>query len=161
MYFIIVVSDVNYVYIHLFLSHNGMASVKCCDYLFIAWYITTVGLRTRSYNIHRHPPSFEWYVGVEREWRYSSTHSIPPHSMGVGGQCQAPAALPTRKNRSTLCTGGWADPGIGLAGCVEDKISCNQPSSNPRTYQPVISRYADYAIPSPYTHLLVGIMVSN
>jgi hypothetical protein len=48
--------------------------------------------------------------------KYSSTHSYPPRSIGVGGQRQAPAALPPGKRQGTHCTGGWVGLGAGLDG---------------------------------------------
>ena len=37
--------------------------------------------------------------------------------MGVGGQHNAPAALPVGRKSGTLCTGGWVGPSAGLHGC--------------------------------------------
>jgi hypothetical protein len=68
--------------------------------------------------------------------------------MGVGGQLHAPAALPPGKRPGTHFTGGWVGP-QGRSGRVR-KIS-PPPGFDPRTVQPVASRYADWAIPA---HLL-------
>ena len=37
--------------------------------------------------------------------------------MGLGGQHQAPAALPQRKRPGTHYIGGWVGPRAGLDGC--------------------------------------------
>ena len=37
--------------------------------------------------------------------------------MGVGGQHNAPAALPVGRRLGTLCTGGWVGPRAVLHGC--------------------------------------------
>ena len=58
--------------------------------------------------------------------------------MRVGGQLPAPAALPPGKISVTHCTGGWVGLRAGLHGCGFD----------PRTVQPVASRYTDCAIPA-------------
>jgi hypothetical protein len=65
--------------------------------------------------------------------------------MGVGGQLHAPAALPPGKTRYTLYRrlGGPQ----GRSGRLR-KISPT-PGFDPRTVQPVASRYIDYAIPAP------------
>ena len=65
--------------------------------------------------------------------------------MGVGGQLHAPAALPPGKTRYPLYRrlGGPH----GRSGRIR-KIS-PPPGIDPRTVQPVASRYTDYAIPAP------------
>ena len=56
----------------------------------------------------------------------------------VGGKDHSPAALP-RERPGTHCIGGWVGPKAGLDGW---KIS--PPSGlEPRTVQPVASRYTD------------------
>ena len=64
--------------------------------------------------------------------------------MGVGGQRHAPAALPPGKSRYPLYRrlGGPQ----GRSGRVR-KIS-PPPGFDPRTFQPVASRYTDCAIPA-------------
>ena len=64
--------------------------------------------------------------------------------MVVGGQCHAPADLPLRKTRYPLYRrlGGSQ----GRSGRVQ-KISL-PPGFDPRTVQPVASRYADCTIPA-------------
>jgi len=65
--------------------------------------------------------------------------------MGVGGQRHAPAALPPGKTRYVLYRrlGGPQ----GRSGRVR-KIS-PPPGFDPRTVQPVASRYTDWATPAP------------
>jgi hypothetical protein len=65
--------------------------------------------------------------------------------MGVGDERHAPAALPLAKTRYPLYRrlGGPQ----GRSGQVL-KISPS-PGFDPRTVQPVASRYTDYAIPAP------------
>jgi hypothetical protein len=65
--------------------------------------------------------------------------------MGVGGQLHAPAVLPPGNRPVTHCIGGWVGPRAGLDGCEKSHPS---PGFNPRTVQPVASRYTDYAIPA-------------
>jgi hypothetical protein len=60
---------------------------------------------------------------------------------GWGGQLHAPAALYLRERPGTHCTGGWVSPRAGLD---ERKIS-PPPGFDPRTVQPVVSRYTDWA----------------
>ena len=64
--------------------------------------------------------------------------------MGVGGQHHAPAALPPGKMRYPLYKrlGGPQ----GRSGRVR-KLS-TPPGFDPRTVQPVVSRYTEWAIPS-------------
>jgi hypothetical protein len=61
----------------------------------------------------------------------------------VGGQCHAPAALPTETG--THCIGSWVGP---RAGGRLRKIS-PPPGIDPRTFQPVAIRYTYCAIPAP------------
>ena len=67
------------------------------------------------------------------------------------GQCHAPAALYPRERPGTHCTGGWVGPRAGLDG---RKIS--PPSGfDPRTVQPVASRYTEYAtLPTKYQNYI-------
>jgi hypothetical protein len=58
--------------------------------------------------------------------------------MDVGGQRHAPAALSPAKRPGTYCTRGWVGPRAGLDGC---EISCPPTGFDPRTVQPVASRY--------------------
>jgi len=58
------------------------------------------------------------------------------------GQRHAPAALYPRKRPGTHCTGGWVGPRAGLDRCGKSRP---HPRFDPRTVQPVASRYTDYA----------------
>ena len=60
--------------------------------------------------------------------------------MGVGGQRYAPAALPPAKRPGTHCAGGWVGPRAGLNVCGKSRPP---PGFDPRTVQPVSSRYTD------------------
>ena len=60
---------------------------------------------------------------------------------GVSGQQYAPAALYPPERTGTHFTGGWVDPRAGLDG---RKIS-SPPGFDPRTVQPVVSRYNEWA----------------
>ena len=62
--------------------------------------------------------------------------------MGVGGQSNAPAALPPGRRPGTHCIGGWVGPRAGLDGCGK---SLPPLGLDPRTVQPVASRYTDWA----------------
>jgi hypothetical protein len=48
-----------------------------------------------------------------------------------------------KEPRATHCTEGWVGPSAGLKGCEKEKIS------RIPNFQPVASRYIDYAIPVP------------
>ena len=61
---------------------------------------------------------------------------------GMKGQRHAPAALYPRERHSTHCIGGWMGPVAGLDGCGKSRLP---PGFDPRTVQPVASRYTDYA----------------
>jgi len=58
------------------------------------------------------------------------------------GQRHVPAALYPQERPGTHCTGGWVGPSVGLDRCGK---SGPQPEFDPRTVQPVASRYSDYA----------------
>ena len=73
----------------------------------------------------------------------SSTLSLISALEGVAGQRHAPAALPLGKTRYPLCKSLGGPQ--GRSGQVR-KISL-PPGFNPRTVQPVASRYTDWAIP--------------
>ena len=45
-----------------------------------------------------------------------------------------------RERPGTHCTGGWVGPRAGLDGCGKYRP---QPGFDPRTVQPVVSRYTD------------------
>ena len=65
--------------------------------------------------------------------------------MGVGGQRHAPAVLPPGKTRYTLYT-RLGEP-QGRSGRLRNISPA--PGFDPRTVQPVASRYTDWAIPAP------------
>jgi hypothetical protein len=65
--------------------------------------------------------------------------------MLVGGQGHDPAALPPGKRPGTHCIGGWVGPRVGLDGCGKSRPP---PGFDPRTVQPIGSRYTDSAIPA-------------
>jgi len=69
---------------------------------------------------------------------YSSTFPSASVLDGVGGQRHAPAPLPLGKRTCAPCVGGWVGPRAGLDGC---EISRPPPGFDPRTAQPVASRY--------------------
>jgi hypothetical protein len=73
--------------------------------------------------------------------RYSSTLSWPRHKKGVGGQHHAPAALPPGNTRYPLYRRLGGPQGRSGRG---RKIS-PPPGFDPRTVQPVASRYTDWA----------------
>ena len=54
------------------------------------------------------------------EQRYSSILSLTSVLDGVGGQRQAPAALP-RERPGTHCIGGWVGPKAGPDGCGKSR----------------------------------------
>jgi hypothetical protein len=60
----------------------------------------------------------------------------------VRDQPHAPAALYLRERPGTHWTGGWVGPRAGLDRC---EISRPPPGFDPRTVQPVASRYTDWA----------------
>ena len=51
-----------------------------------------------------------------------------------------------RERHGTHCTGGWVGPTAGLDGCRKSRPP---PGFDPRTVQPVASRYTDWAIQQP------------
>ena len=74
--------------------------------------------------------------------RYNSTLSLTSALDGVGGQRHAPAALLPKETRYPPYVG----PRAGLEGCGKSRPP---PGFEPRTVQPVASRYTDWAIPAP------------
>ena len=61
-----------------------------------------------------------------------------------------PRPLYPREIPGTPCIGGWVGPRAGLDGCGKSRPP---PGSDPRTVQPVASRYTDWAIPAHfYSH---------
>jgi hypothetical protein len=78
------------------------------------------------------------------EYRCSSTLSLTSALYGVGGQHYAPAAL-SQEGPVTPCIGGWVVSRTGLYVCGK---SCPPQGFDPRTVQPVASRYTDWVIPA-------------
>ena len=73
---------------------------------------------------------------------YSSTFRSASALDGVGGQCQAPAVLLPGKDPVPIVEeAGWA-PGPVWTGA--ENLS-PPPGFDPRTVQPLASRYTDYA----------------
>jgi hypothetical protein len=80
------------------------------------------------------------HEGPEGEQRYSSTLSSTSALDAVGGQYHVPSALPTGQRPGTHCLGGWLGPRAGLDG---RRKSPSPPGFDPRSVQPVASRYTD------------------
>jgi len=74
------------------------------------------------------------------EQKYSSILSLTSALDGEGGPRHAPAALPLGKRADTHCTGGWVGLRTSLDGCGKSRPP---PGFDPRTVQPVASRYTD------------------
>jgi len=63
----------------------------------------------------------------------------------VADQSHTPAALPQGKTTGASCTKVLVDPRISLDGCGKSLLP---PGFDPRTVQPVASRYNDYCVPA-------------
>jgi len=61
---------------------------------------------------------------------------------GVRGQRHDPSALSPRERPGTHCAGDWVGPRANLDRCGKYRPL---PGFDPRTVQPVASRYTDYA----------------
>jgi hypothetical protein len=83
------------------------------------------------------------HKGPKGEKRYNSTLSLTSALGGVGGQRHAPAALPPGKRPQYPLHTRLSGP-QGWSGQVQ-KIS-PPPRFDPRTFQPVASRYTDCAV---------------
>ena len=59
-----------------------------------------------------------------------------------------------RERPGTHCIGGWVALRAGLDGCGKSHPS---PDFDPRTVQPVSSRYTDYAIPVLYMYIHIRV----
>jgi hypothetical protein len=71
----------------------------------------------------------------------------------VCGQHHAPAAFtPGKEPVPIVQEAGWAPELVWIG---EEKLT--PPGFDPRTFQPVASRYTDYAIPAPTLHLYIFI----
>ena len=82
----------------------------------------------------------------EGEYRYSPTLSWPWHLDRGWVVSTTPRPLYLRERPGTHCTGGWVVSRAGLDGCGNSRLP---PGFDPRTVQPVASRYTDWAIPAP------------
>jgi hypothetical protein len=67
----------------------------------------------------------------------------------VSGERHTPAALHREKASGTHYTGGWVGFGAGLDGCGKSRPT----GFDPRTVQPVASRYMGYATPATVTFM--------
>ena len=84
------------------------------------------------------------HQGPQGEQRYSSTLSWISVLDGVVVNA-TPWALYPQERPGTHCTGGWVGPRAVLERC--GKFRPPPPGFDPRTVQPVGSRYTDWAIP--------------
>ena len=62
---------------------------------------------------------------------------------GGEGSRHAPSALYPWEKPGTHCTGGWVGPRAGLDRCGKSRPP--PPGFEPRTVQPIASRYTNYA----------------
>ena len=86
---------------------------------------------------------------------YRSTLSLTSSLDEGGWSTSHPGRSTPRKDR-THCTGGWVGPRAGLGRCGKH---FPPPGFDPRTVQPVASRYTDWTIPAhtlPCTVLCLG-----
>jgi hypothetical protein len=76
---------------------------------------------------------------------YSSIRPSPSTlDVGVGGQHHAPTALPPEgKTRYLFYRRLGGSSGAGLDRCGKSRPPLPQPEFDPRTFQPVASRYTD------------------
>jgi hypothetical protein len=63
-----------------------------------------------------------------------------------------PLPLYARERPGTYCIAGWVSRRAGLDGCGKSRPP---PGFDPRTVQPVASRYTDSAIPAPHKDIQV------
>ena len=77
--------------------------------------------------------------------------------MGVGSQRHAPAAPYPREKLGTHCIGGWVGLRAGLDRCGKSRPP---QGFDPRTVQPVASRYTVYAIAAPLIYVLFVFIVT-
>ena len=76
---------------------------------------------------------------------YSSSLSLISALNGGGWSKPRPEPLYPRERPSTHYIGGWVDPRAVLDNCGKSRPP---PGFDPRTAQPVVSRYTDCAIPA-------------
>jgi len=60
--------------------------------------------------------------------------------MEGGWSTPRPGRFTPQERPGTHCIGGWVGPRAGLDGCGK---ACHPPGFDPRTVQPVASRYTD------------------
>ena len=77
--------------------------------------------------------------------------------MELGGQRHAPASLPPGKKTGNHCIGGWVGPMAGLDGCEKSRPP-PPPGFDPRSVQPLTSRYTDYV---NLAHNVASIVLEN
>jgi hypothetical protein len=82
---------------------------------------------------------------IEGKLSYSSTLSLTSALDRVCGQRKVPAALPLGKRPGTHCIGDLVDPRAGLGRCGKPTLP---PGFDPRTVQPLATRYTDCDIPA-------------
>jgi len=75
---------------------------------------------------------------------YRYTLSLTSVLYGVGGQRQAPTALPSRKRSGTHCTEDRVAHRVGPDGCGKS----NQLEFDHWTVQLIVSHYTDFSIPA-------------
>jgi hypothetical protein len=89
---------------------------------------------------------------AEGNYKYSSTLSLTSALDGVGGQHHTPTALPLGRTRYPL----YRRLGGPQSRCGQVRKISPSPGFDPRTVQPVASRYTDCAIPAPPNTSVTG-----
>jgi hypothetical protein len=110
--------------------------MSLCVYIRPRFYLNANSNQCSPYNNPRRPRG----GGIEVQL---STFPLISALDGGGWQTPRPAVLTPGKRHGTHFTIGWVGPMAGLDGCGK---SCPPPRCDPRTVQPVASRYTDYAI---------------
>ena len=111
------------------MSREGERVKKAAHFSFL-YNIFNLTFPSRKH-VYTPPPLYPEYQSWIKNWR----------QMWLGGQHHTPAALSHGKRRGTRGSGGRVGPRAGLNRCGGDKISCPSPGFEPRTVQPVASRY--------------------
>ena len=100
-------------------------------------------LESSKWGVYVYIVHLEKAIKEQRESRdIACTLSLISALVLVGSQRHVPRALPPERP-GTHCTGGWVGRRAGLDGCG---ISRSPLGFDPRTVQPVASRYTDWAI---------------
>ena len=100
-----------------------------------------------------HPLQALRHCTVRTAHRGSRSIALPFHDHGTRrgeGQRHAPAVLYSRERPGTHCTEGWVGPRARLDMCGKSRPT---PEFDPRTVQPVASRYTDYATRPTIPHV--------